>query len=279
MLSPDKVREGSEVLIYIDRRRRWIVKIEKGKVFGSDRGVVRHDDLIGKEVGSSVKLSAGFRAYLLKPLLIDYLEKGFERRTQVLYPKDMGLILLLLGVGPGSRVLEAGIGSGFMTAVLANVVRPGGKVYAYEVRPEFAEVAVRNLRRVGLDPYVEVKIRDVREGVDERDLDAALLDMPDPWGAIEVVHLALKPGAPVVFFLPTASQVDKLLAKLIEFRGFVDVRIYETMLREYRAVPGALRPETTMIGHTGYIVFARKVIREAGEEVREGSGDERIASG
>lgn len=268
MLSPERVCEGSEVLIYIDRRRRWIVRVAKGRVFGSDRGVVKHDDLLGLEIGSRIRLSAGFDAYLLKPLLIDYLERGFDRRTQVLYPKDMGLIALLLSVGPGSRVLEAGIGSGFMTAVLANLVRPDGKVYAYEVRPEFAEVALRNLRRVGLDRYVEVRIKDVREGVEERDLDAALLDMPNPWEVLEVLHGALKPGAPTIFFLPTTSQVDKLLAKLAEFRGFVDVRVFETMLREYRPVPGALRPETTMIGHTGYIVFARKVIREEGRSSR-----------
>ncbi len=265
------VSEGSEVLVYIDRRRRWIVRVERGRVFGSDRGVAKHDDFLGKPFGSSVRLSAGFSAYVLKPLLIDYLEKGFDRRTQVLYPKDMGLILLLLGVGPGSRVLEAGIGSGFMTSVLANVVRPDGKVYAYEVREEFARIALRNLKRLGLDRFVEVKIRDIREGVDERGLDAAILDMPDPWDALEVVHEALKPSAPAVFFLPTASQVDKLLAKLIEFGGFVDIRVFETLLREYRPVPGALRPETTMVGHTGYIVFARKVLKEAkGEELGSG---------
>ncbi|NPA96905.1 MAG: tRNA (adenine-N1)-methyltransferase [Crenarchaeota archaeon] len=256
------VEEGSELLIYVDRRRKWIVRVERGKVFGSDRGTARHDDMIGREVGSSIELSAGFKAYLLRPLLIDYLERGFARRTQVLYPKDMGLILLLLGIGPGSRVLEAGIGSGFMTAVLANAVRPSGKVYAYEVREEFAEVALRNLRRVGLDRFVEVKIRDVKQGVEERDLDAALLDMPDPWDALGAVHEALRPSAPIVFFLPTASQVDKLLYRLREFGGFIDVRVFETLLREYRPVPGALRPETVMVGHTGYIVFARKVLKE-----------------
>ena len=263
MASGDVVEEGSEVLMYIDRRRKWIVRVERGKVFGSDRGVARHDDIVGREIGSSIELSAGFRAYILRPLLIDYLERGFARKTQVLYPKDMGLILLLLGIGPGSRVLEAGIGSGFMTSVLANVVRPSGKVYAYEVRKEFAEVALRNLRRLGLDAFVEVKVRDLKQGVDERELDAAVLDMPDPWDALEVVHEALRPAAPVVFFLPTASQVDKLLHKLTEFRGFVDIRVFETLLREYRPVPGALRPETVMVGHTGYIVFARKVLKEA----------------
>ncbi len=261
-MATDRIGEGTEVVVYIDRRRKWVVKIEKGKVFGSDRGVARHDDIIGKPFGSSIELSAGFRAYLFKPLLIDYLEKGFARKTQVLYPKDMGLIVLLLGVGPGSRVLEAGIGSGFMTAVLANIVRPSGKVYAYEVREEFAKVAMRNLERIGLDKFVEIRIRDIKLGVDEKDLDAALLDMPDPWDALRVVHEALKPSAPIVFFLPTASQVDKLLTKLHEFGGFKDIRVLETMLREYRPVPGALRPETTMVGHTGYIVFARKILKE-----------------
>jgi len=253
--------EGSDVLIYIDRRRRWVVRVHRGGSTGSDYGVIEHEHVIGKEFGSAIRLKLGRRAFLLPPLLIDYLERGFKRRTQVIYPKDIGLIVVLLGIGPGSRVLEAGIGSGFATAVIANIVRPNGKVYAYEVRPEFAEVAMENLRRVGLDKYVEVKIKDVKE-VEEQNLDAALLDMPNPWEALDAVHRALKPGAPVVFFLPTVNQVIKMVEALRNHGGFVDVRCFETMMREYQVVPEAVRPESFMVGHTGYILFARKVLYE-----------------
>ncbi len=264
MLNPNVVEEGIDVLMYIDRRRKWVVRVRRGKVFGSDRGKVDLDRIIGLEFGSPVKLSAGYLAYVLRPLLIDYLEKGFERRTQVIYPKDMGLMIILSGIGPGSRVLEAGIGSGFLTAALANIVRPNGKVYAYEVREDFAKIAIENLRRIGLDSYVEVKIRDIREGIDERGLDAAFLDMPNPWDVLDKIYEALKPSAPIIFFLPTISQVEKLLKALKEFGGFTDFRCYETLLREYRLMEGAIRPETRMIGHTGYIFFARKIVRGVG---------------
>jgi len=261
VLNPHEIiSEGSEVVVYIDERRRWIVRVVRGKVFGSDRGYIKYDDIIGQTIGSEVKLSTGFSAYVLKPLLIDYLEKGFRRQTQVLYPKDMGLILVLLGIGPGSRVLESGIGSGFMTSVIANVVRPDGHVYAYEVREDFAKIAMENLARVGLDKYVTVKIRDIREGVDERNLDAAVIDLPNPWEALDSIYSALKPSAPVAFFLPTVSQVEKLLNAIQEHRGFTDLRCFEVLLREFHLVSGAIRPRTRMIGHTGYIFFARKVI-------------------
>ena len=261
MLSPQEVvSEGSDVVVYIDGRRKWIVRVVRGGVFGSDRGYIKYDNVIGQTLGSEIKLSTGFSAYLLKPLLIDYLEKGFRRQTQVLYPKDMGLMLILLGIGPGSKVLESGIGSGFMTSVIANVVRPSGHVYAYEVREDFAKIAMENLARLGLDKYVTVKIRDIREGVDERNLDAAVIDMPNPWEALDPIHSALKPSAPITFFLPTVSQVERLLNAIQEHGGFTDLRCFEVLLREFHLVPGAIRPRTQMIGHTGYIFFARKVI-------------------
>jgi len=262
VLSPDLIEEGSDVLVYIDPRRKWVTRVVKGKVFGSDRGTFRMDDVIGKPFGTSVNTSMNVRAYVLKPLLIDYIERGFERRTQVIYPKDAGFIALILGIGPGSRVLEAGIGSGFMCSVIANIVRPNGKVYAYEIRPEFAEIARKNLARLGLDKYVEIKIRDLREGVDEKDLDAAILDLPDPWDVLDVVYRALKPSAPAVFFLPTVSQVEKLLEAIERHGGFVDARCFEILLREYQLVRGAIRPHTTMVGHTGYIMFVRKVLKD-----------------
>ena len=263
--SAERVEEGKEVLIYIDRRRRWIVRVRRGGYTGSDYGPILHDDVVGKGFGTSVRLKLGKKAFILPPLLIDYLERGFKRRTQVIYPKDLGLIIVLLGVGPGSRILEAGIGSGFATSVLANIVRPDGRVYAYEVRSEFAEIAIENLRRVGLDKYVELKLKDVRE-VEERDLDAALLDMPSPWEALDAVHRALKPGAPIVFFLPTVNQVIRMVSALKSHGGFIDIRCFETLLREYQVIPDAVRPESFMVGHTGYIVFARKVLYERAEQ-------------
>jgi len=272
VLSPSTtIEEGAEVLFFVDRRRRWIHRVRRGGVFGSDRGSIPYENVIGRVFGEAVRLSLGFKAYLLRPLLIDYIEKGFERRTQVIYPKDLGFMLILSGIGPGSRVLEAGVGSGVLTAVLANAVRPDGVVVGYELRREFAEVAMENLRRVGLDRFVEIRVRDIREASLNEEFDAAFLDLPDPWTALDVVYRALKPSAPLLVFLPTVNQVEKTYASMRRHGGFVDARCFEILLREYQLVEGALRPETRMVGHTGYILFARKVVRDVREQASSSS--------
>ncbi|MEM4584143.1 MAG: class I SAM-dependent methyltransferase, partial [Ignisphaera sp.] len=147
------VHPDDKILIYMDRRRRWITKVEKDRVFTSDRGSIHLDDVIGLEYGSRVKTSTKFNAYILKPLLIDFLEKGFTRVTQVIYPKDQGFIVMLLGLSPGLRIVEVGVGTGNTTAVLANIVRPTGHVYGYEIREEFLNIARKNLEILGLASY------------------------------------------------------------------------------------------------------------------------------
>ncbi len=253
--------EGCSALIVIDERRKFIVTLRRGKVLGSDRGILRHDDVIGKPYGSWVKLSSGIYAVVLQPRLIDYVEKGFKRRSQVIYPKDHGIIIMLLDLKPGMRVLEIGVGSGFTTAVLARIVGPVGHVYSYEIRSDMADIARRNIEAVGLADRVTLRVRDARNGVDEKGLDAAVVDMPDPWAVLHVLEEALIPGAPVVFFLPAINQVQRLLGAL-ELRGcWTETRVLEVLLREYEIRADALRPKTTMIAHTGYLVFSRLALR------------------
>lgn len=253
--------EGCPALIVIDERRRFIVTLRHGKVLGSDRGVLRHDDVIGRPYGSWVKLGSGVYAVILQPRLIDYIERGFKRRSQVIYPKDHGIIIMLLDLKPGMRVLEIGVGSGFTTAVLARVVGANGHVYSYEIRRDMAEVARRNIEAAGLADKVTLKVRDARDGVDERGLDAAVVDMPDPWAVLRVLEEALMPGAPVVFFLPAINQVQRLLGALELRRCWAETRVLEVLLREYEARADALRPRTTMVAHTGYLVFSRLTLR------------------
>ena len=252
------VEKGEPVLVYIDRRRSRVVKAGSG-VYGTDKGYIRLEDLVGAEYGTSLRTSAGAEARVMRPLLVDYLMRGFRRATQVIYPKDLGFIVLISGIGPGSRVLEAGVGTGFLTATLAHFVGDNGHVYGYEIREEFAKVAKKNLEMAGLSHRVTIKVRDVREGVDESGLDAAFLDLPDPWSALPAVKEALVPSSPVVVFLPTVNQVSKLLQAVKAGKYGVDVHVYELMMREYQPNPDALRPESFMVGHTGYIVFFRVV--------------------
>ncbi|ALL01826.1 tRNA-methyltransferase [Pyrodictium delaneyi] len=259
------VCEGCPVLLVIDEKRRFIFRVERGRVQGSDRGTVRHDDLIGLRYGSRVRLSSGIYALVLQPRLVDYMERGLRRRSQVIYPKDHGLILMLLDIEPGNRVLEIGVGSGYTTIVLARAVGPEGKVYSYEIRRDMFETARRNLETVGLLDRVELKHRDARLGVDEENLDAAVVDMPDPWAVLPVLHRALRPGAGVVFFLPAVNQVARLLAALELHGGWAETRVYEVLLREYEPRSDALRPRTTMIAHTGYLVYTRRIERDMGQ--------------
>ena len=258
----DTVRIGDKILIYFDPKRRWIVKVEKDRVFSSDRGAIALNNAVGLKYGSKIVSSTGFTAYIMRPLLIDFLEKGMKRVTQIIYPKDQGFITLLLGIASGSKVLEIGVGTGSTTAVLANIVRPTGHVYGYEIRREFLDVAKKNLESLGLIEYVTLKLKDAREGIDEQDIDAAVVDIGDPWSVLESLWQALRPSAPAAFFIPSMNQIEKLYNALLTHRGFADIRCFELLLREIKMSRESIRPSSLMIGHTGYIVFARKVSKE-----------------
>ena len=253
----ERVCEGCPVLLVVDERRRYVFRVRRGAWFGSDRGSVRHDQLVGLEYGSWVRLSSGVYALVLQPRLVDYMERGLRRRSQVIYPKDHGMILMLLDLAPGMRVLEVGVGSGFTTAVLARTVGPGGRVYSYELRADMAEVARRNLEELGLLDRVVLRLRDARLGVEERGLDAAVVDMPDPWAVLPVLEEALRPGAGAVFFTPAANQAARLVAALRARPRWGELRMLELLARDYETRGDALRPKATMIAHTGYLVYAR----------------------
>ncbi len=220
--------------------------------------MIRYEDIVGREWGSRIRTSTGAYAYLLKPTLYDYIMLGFRRVTQVIYPKDSALMAMLAGVRHGYRVLESGVGTGFLTAVLANAVGDEGRVYGYEVREEFARIARENLKKAGLLSRVVIKIKDVRDGIDEVGLDAAFLDLPNPWEALPAVKESLKPSSPVLIFQPTVNQVIKVL-KALRNHGFVNIRVFENIMRKYQPNPEALRPYTISVVHTGYVIFARFV--------------------
>ena len=254
----DVVREGDDVLLYLDRKRTWLVRAIPGRELHTHKGVVRLSDVIGLPYGSRIRSSTGEEFVVLRPTIRDYVLKG-RRATQIIYPKDMGLILAFTGIGPGWRVVEGGTGTGALTAFLAYHVRPDGRVYSYEVRPEFLEVARANLERAGLLDFVELKLADITEGISERGVDAVVLDIASPWLAIPHAYEALKGGGTLASFSPTVDQVVKTAQALRE-HGFVDIQVLECLLRHIRAEPGKTRPEWLMRAHTGYITFARKAL-------------------
>jgi len=250
------IDEGSLILLYFDPKRTYLVAVERGKAFHTHKGYVQLDALIGKEYGTRIPSNLGVEFVALKPLLTDYVFKA-QRRTQISYPKDVALIVMFSGIGPGSRVVEAGTGAGALTTALAHYTKPEGRVYTYEVRPEFMETARKNLSRANLLDYVELKNQDITAGIDESDIDAVVLDLATPWLVIPHAFSALKGGGTVVSFSPTIDQVVKTVEALQQNR-FVDVQTVECIMRRMQTEKGKIRPETLMTGHTGYITFARK---------------------
>ena len=254
-----EIAEGDNVILVLEPRRTYMVKVETGKTFHTHKGYVKLDDLIGKEYGATFQSSLGAQFVALKPGLTDYIMKS-SRNTQITYPKDAALIVMFSGIGPGSRVVESGTGTGALTTALAHYVKPEGKVYSYELRSEFQKNAEKNLRRSKLMDYVELKSGDVTQGIEERDLDAVVLDLATPWLVIPHAYEALRPSGILVSFSPTIDQVVKATEALRE-NNFKLIETVECIMRAMQVERGKTRPQTLMTGHTGYITHARKALK------------------
>lgn len=264
-------RPGDLALLVGQRHKHFLITLTPGTELHTHRGIIRHDDLIGRAWGSRIATHLGATFYLLQPSLADLLI-DLPRATQILYPKDIGFILVTMGIGPGKRVIEAGSGSGSLTIAFAYAVGPQGKVYSYEVRSEMQALARKNVSRLGLADRVEFKLRDLAEGCDETDAEAFFLDVPNPWDYIAQVRAALQPGGFFGSLVPTANQVTQLLDALRRER-FAFIEVCEILLRYYKPEPQRLRPTDRMVAHTGYLIFARKV--EEWQEEEQGAEEQR----
>ncbi len=255
--SSSAARDGDLVELVGLRHKHFILTLKSGAKFETHRGVLLHDDLIGKTWGTQVFSHMGAPFFLLQPSLADLLN-DLPRTTQILYPKDIGFILVKMGIGPGKKIIEAGTGSGSMTIAAAYAVSNEGHVYSYEVRPDMQNLAKKNVERVGLTSRVDFKLRDLQQGCDETDGDAFFLDVPNPWDYITQVRAALRPGAFVCSLVPTFNQVEDLLLALR--RGnFAFIEVCELLLRYFKAEPARIRPTDRMVAHTGFLTFARKI--------------------
>ncbi len=263
-------RENDLVLLMSRDRKSFIVRLESGVELQTHRGVIRHDDLIDQALGREVQSHLGYPFLVLEPSTHDLI-LDLKRTTQIMYPKDIGYLLLKMNIGPGSRVVEAGTGSGGLTLALARAVMPTGRVHSYEVRPDVLSLATKNLEKLGLLPFVELKERDIAEGFDEVDADALFLDLRSPWEYLAQAYAALQSGGFFGATLPTTNQVVRLIRALPE-HGFFAVEVEEMLLRPYKAVPGRLRPMDRMVAHTGYLIFARKIERETDTSVAPEDG-------
>jgi tRNA (adenine57-N1/adenine58-N1)-methyltransferase len=261
---PGSLVAGERVLLIDPKDRRYLITLVAGATFHTHAGVVAHDDLIGSFEGRSITGSTGRAFLVLRPTLSDVVLK-MPRGAQVIYPKDLGAILIAADIGPGQRVLEAGVGSG---ALSMTVLRAGASIVGYELREDFAERARKNVvAALGPDPSYRVEIRDVTHGIDERDLDRILLDMPEPHKVVTAAGTALRPGGILLAYLPTINQTALLRQALDERDApFGLAETQEVIRRTWHVEARSVRPDHRMVGHTGFLTTARRI--EPGVEVR-----------
>lgn len=243
----------------VDQRgRRYLVRLTAGGSFHTHAGIVSHDEVVGRPPGSKVGASTGRQFLALRPTLADVVLK-MPRGAQVIYPKDLGAILVAADIGPGMRVLEAGVGSGALSMAM---LRAGAEVIGYEVRADFAQQAKANVAAfVGEDAAYRVEQRDVYEGVSEPELDRVVLDLPEPWRVLPHARRALRPGGILFSYLPSITQVAELRAAL-DREGFALAETSELLRRTWHVEARSVRPDHRMVAHTGFLTTARLLADE-----------------
>jgi len=255
---------GDRVQLTDPKGRLHTVVLEPGKQFHTHRGVIAHDDLIGRPEGVVVNAASGTAYLALRPLLADYV-LSMPRGAQVVYPKDAAQIVHMGDVFPGAHVLEAGAGSGALTCSLLRAVGSEGRVVSYERRPEFADVARANVERFfgGPHPAWELVVGDVSQAADETgavcEIDRVVLDLLAPWELLEPVAAVLKPGGVLIGYVATTTQLSRLVEALREHGSFTEPSAWESLVRPWHVVGLAVRPDHRMIGHTAFLVSTRRL--------------------
>ncbi len=251
-----KIKEGDYVLISASATKKWMVKVVKDKEFHTHKGTIPHNDIIGLEFGSGITNAKGSNFFLWKPIPYDFLD-AVTHSTQVIYQTDIAQIIFSAGICSGSKVIEAGTGSGGLTSAMARYVKPDGKVFSYDFKEEHQSVARKNIEKLGLSEFVKFKIRDATTGFDEKEIDSVILDLPNPWDVIDSAKEALMGGGILLVFVPTYVQVDKTIEKMVN-SNFYQIEAFEIIRRDLTTRIGAIRPVTRMIGFTAFIIVGRK---------------------
>lgn len=248
-------RPGEEILLIDRKKRRYLVALEEGAEFHTHSGFVPHGDIIGKAEGAVVRSSRGATFTTFRPTLSDFVFK-MPRGAQVIYPKDLGAILMLADIFPGARVLESGVGSG---ALSMTMLRAGAVITGYELRGDFAARAQKNVAAFGgaeLTDRYTVEERDCYEGIDEENLDRVVLDLPEPWQVVEHAEKALHPGGIIVAYTPTIIQAVQFRERLVD-SAFELAETIEVLHRGWNIDGTSVRPDHRMVAHTGFLSHAR----------------------
>lgn len=241
-------------MILDERGKKYVLK--PGEEFQSDLGIIKSDVLDSAQVGDEVKSHLDHTFKIMKPNINDFIDI-MDRRCSILIQKDIGQVLAHTGLGAGSRVVDAGTGAGAIALNFGNVVGPDGEVFTYEIREDFSEVARKNIERFGIK-NITVKNKDIKEGIDEDNIDLIFLDLPKPFEIFEEVHESLNLGGWLVVYAPYIDQAETSY-RIAKKLGFYNIDIIETLERGLEVRPQGVRPKTRMVGHSGYLMFARKL--------------------
>ncbi len=238
------------------KQRQHLVTLLAAGEFHTHAGIVAHDEIIGRDEGMTLRTPRGARFTAVRPTLSDFVLR-MKRGAQVIYPKDLGPILMRADLFPGARVLESGVGSGALTIATLRALGPTGSIVGYELRRDFAARATENVERyLGSGVPLRVEIRDCYEGIDEVDLDRALLDLPEPWRAVKHLAGALRPGGILLCYLPTILQVGRL-REVLDDSPFGLCETVEVLQRSWHIEGQSIRPDHRMVAHTGFLTSAR----------------------
>jgi tRNA (adenine57-N1/adenine58-N1)-methyltransferase len=250
---------GERALLMDGRGRRYLIRLQPGATFHFHGGSVPHDLLIGGPEGVQMYATSGAKLVALRPTLADFVLK-MPRGAQVVYPKDIAAVLVHADIAPGSRVLEAGTGSGALSMGLARAVGASGRLVSYDLREDFHATARSNLESFfgELPAWVELRVGDVREVAGGPEIfDRAVLDLPEPWAVLPAISRALRPGAILCTYLPTTNQTREAVLAM-ERAGYAQVDTFEVMERHWHVTDRSVRPDHRMVAHTGFITTGRR---------------------
>lgn len=251
--------DGDRVHLVDRKGRQYALTLKAGDTFQFSGETLAHDALIGQPDGILVTLSRGRLMLALRPTLSEYVLK-MPRGAQVLYPKDLGVIIQWADIYPGARVFEAGTGSGALTMALLRAVGDRGHVVSYEAREDFARTAMKNIERY-LGPAHNLTLRqsNAYEGIEETDVDRVVLDLPEPWQVVPHAAKALRSGGVYLSYVPTIPQVMQTVEALHRAQVFSMIQTFETLLRTWNIEGRSVRPDLRMVAHSGFLTVARKV--------------------
>ena len=241
-------------MILDERGKKYVLKPDEE--FQSDLGIVSAETLNNANIGDEVKSHLDHTFKIIKPTINDFIDI-MDRRCSILLKKDIGQVLAHTGLGAGCRVVDAGTGAGAIALNFGNVVGSEGQVYTYEIREDFADVALKNIEKFGIS-NIEVKNKDIKEGIDEKNIDLVFLDLPKPFEIFESVYEALNVGGWLCVYAPYIDQAE-ISYRIAKKLNFYDIEIFEILERGLEVRQQGVRPKTRMVGHSGYLVFARKL--------------------